>query len=119
MGMSPPRTDCDSKAVVKDENSLQRESCQVSPLQVCVCVCVRARTWRQVWGVPRMREEGRASCHRKLTYQLTRPQQDAGHGIAHSPDTEPSAWTLSGLPGRTQGLRVNPRPGKEQKRTLG
>ena len=48
MGMSPPRTDCDSKAVVKDENSLQRESCQVSPLHVCVyvCVCVRARGGR-------------------------------------------------------------------------
>lgn len=81
----------------------------------CVCVCAEAGVGV---GGPRMREAGRAPCHRKLSYQLTWPQQDGGHGIAHSPGTEPSAWTLSGLPGRTQGLKVNPRPGEEQKRTL-
>ena len=81
-------------------NSFQQESCQVSPLRVCACMRRQG-----MGGRARMREEGRAPCHRKLSYQLTRPQQDGGHGIAHSPGTEPSAWALSGLPGRTRVLR--------------
>lgn len=110
-GDVPAQDGWGSKAVVKDETPSSK-----NPAKSHHCMCVSVCGGR-VWGA-RMREEGRAPCHRKLSYQLTWPQQDGGHGIAHSPGTEPSAWTLSGLPGRTQGLKVNPRPGEEQKRTL-
>ena len=81
-GDVPAQDGLGSKAVVKDENSLQRVSCPVSPLHVCasvcasvcVCMCVCGGRWG---GGPRMREEGRASCHRKLSYPLTWPSKMA------------------------------------------